>query len=88
MRIRFACLVIIASALGVSVWAQGPAPTAATAPAGRGGGRAPTAPTGPAPRLADGKPDLNGLLNGGLSSQDIGLNLIAGGANRPHARRR
>jgi hypothetical protein len=32
----------------------------------------------PTPRLPDGKPDLNGVLNGGLSSQDIGLNLIAG----------
>ena len=55
MRTRFACLITIASALGVSAWAQGPAP-----------------------RMPDGKPDLNGLLNGGLSSQDISLNLIAG----------
>ena len=75
MRTRFACFILMASALGVSAWAQGR----------QGGGRGPSAaqaktagPTAPAPRLADGKPDLNGLLNGGLSSQDIGLNLIAG----------
>jgi len=73
MRTRFAGLIIMASALGVCVWAQAPA-----AAARQGSGRGPSAPTGPAPRLADGRPDLNGLLNGGLSSQDIGLNLMAG----------
>jgi hypothetical protein len=73
MTTRFACFLVIASALSVPVRAQ--------APAGRGGGRgsaAPAAPAGPAPRMPDGKPDLNGLLNGNYSSQDIGLNLVAG----------
>jgi len=32
----------------------------------------------PIPRMPDGKPDLNGLLNGGLSSQDITRNLLPG----------
>src|SRR5580698_242957 len=47
------CTTVLASALGVSLFAQ-------------------------VPRMPDGKPDLNGVLNGGLSSQDIGLNLVAG----------
>jgi hypothetical protein len=73
MTTRFACFVVIASALSMPVSAQ--------APGGRGGGRGPAAPAasaGPAPRMPDGKPDLNGLLNGNYSSQDIGLNLVAG----------
>ena len=76
MRIRFVHLIVVASALGVSVWAQAPAAAPAPAPARRG--RGPVAPTGPLPRLPNGKPDLNGLWNGGPSSQDISMNLMAG----------
>jgi hypothetical protein len=76
MRTCFVRLIVIASALSASLWAQEPA--AGKSSQGRRGGAGPAAPTGPAPRLPDGKPDLNGVLNGGPSSQDISLNLLAG----------
>lgn len=72
MRARFANVMIIVSALSASVWAQQPAS------GGRGGGRGPAATSAPAPRSADGKPDLNGVLNGGPYSQDISRNLLPG----------
>jgi hypothetical protein len=78
MRTRFARLIVISSALGISSWAQqpaaAPAPAGAAAPARRG--RGPVAPTGPLPRLADGKPDLNGVWNG--STGDISRSLKPG----------
>ena len=66
----FARSALVASALGISIWAQQPTT------AGRGGG--PATPAPPAPRLAGGKPDLNGVLNGGPYSQDISRNLLPG----------
>jgi hypothetical protein len=75
----------VAAALGMtSVWAQAPAPAqapaaAATSPAGAGGGRrAPAVPKGPTPRLADGKPDLSGVWNGGGPVGDLAQGLAKG----------
>src|SRR5215469_11025162 len=72
MRARFAGVMITVSALSAAVWAQPPAS------GGQGGGRGPAATGAPAPRSADGKPDLNGVLNGGPYSQDISRNLLPG----------
>jgi hypothetical protein len=71
MRTRFVCTLAVGLALTVAAAAQEPAAS---------GGRAARAPVpaGPVPRTPDGKPDLNGLLNGGLSSQDISVNLAPG----------
>lgn len=79
MRTPCTCLIILVSAFGVLAVAQPVAGTSAPARQGSGrGASAAAASLGPAPRLPSGKPDLNGVLNGGLSSQDISLNLLAG----------
>ncbi len=78
----------IVAAIGIpSAWAQAPAaaapnanaPTATTSPAGAGGPRrGPQTPKGPTPRLADGKPDLSGVWNGGGPVGDLAQGLAKG----------
>jgi len=56
-------------------------PPAVTSPAGAaagGGRRRPQAPKGPTPRLANGKPDLSGIWNGGGPVGDLAQGLPKG----------
>jgi hypothetical protein len=78
----------IVAAIGItSAWAQAPAAetqntnaaAAPTSPAGAGGlRRGPQVPKGPTPRLADGKPDLSGVWNGGGPVGDLAQGLAKG----------
>jgi hypothetical protein len=78
----------LAAGLGaVLASAQAPAPPAngvppaVTSPAGAaagGGRRRPQAPKGPTPRLANGKPDLSGIWNGGGPVGDLAQGLAKG----------
>jgi hypothetical protein len=73
----------VAAAFAItSAWAQAPAatpPAAPTSPAGAGGARrGPVVPKGPTPRLADGKPDLSGVWNGGGPVGDLAQGLAKG----------
>src|SRR6266852_4980083 len=85
MRKTAVASILAVSALGLlSLWAQTPEATAPSPPGGsvqnkgKGKAKGPPVPTGPTPRLADGKPDLSGVWNGGGPIGDLAQGLAPG----------
>ena len=77
-RLSVASLLAALALLPTVVAAQA-TPPATTSPAGSGGlERTPTAASKPAPRLADGKPDLSGVWQGGGPVGDLEQGLAKG----------